>query len=50
MSRPDGLGLLSTKAEATGSDTVHRVTPCGYSLSRGGHDPGSWTMPSASRM
>lgn len=41
MSRPDGPRLLSTKTEATGSDTFHLVRPCGYSLSRGGHDPGS---------
>jgi hypothetical protein len=37
----EGLGLLSAKAEAPGSDTVHLVRPRGYSLSRGGHDPGS---------
>lgn len=37
----EGLGLLSAKAEAPGSDTVDLVRPRGYSLSRGGHDPGS---------
>ena len=37
----EGLGLLSAKAEAPGSDTVHLVRPRGYSLSRGGHAPGS---------